>query len=137
MASIVPAPHEGNSPDSQRSLRIACAWCKAEIAPGSDPVSHGICTDCSSKARNGSSPTATRLFFTGKIGDPAEDARVEAFRREDGTVGVVHVYARTGDTWLVMSDADRASILDQARTAYKVDDAEEAAIADGRRVGRL
>jgi hypothetical protein len=28
------------------TLRLVCAWCTKEIAPGIEPVSHGICRDC-------------------------------------------------------------------------------------------
>jgi hypothetical protein len=28
------------------SHRLVCSWCDAEIAPGIEPISHGICKCC-------------------------------------------------------------------------------------------
>lgn len=28
------------------TLRLVCAWCTKEMAPGIEPVSHGICGAC-------------------------------------------------------------------------------------------
>lgn len=32
--------------DDVRDLRLVCAWCTREIAPGIEPTSHGICRAC-------------------------------------------------------------------------------------------
>lgn len=37
---------EGLSVLSVRATGVVCAWCKAEITPGREPYSHGICTGC-------------------------------------------------------------------------------------------
>lgn len=29
--------------------RVICAWCKAVLSEGSEPVSHGICESCDEK----------------------------------------------------------------------------------------
>jgi len=28
------------------SPRVVCSWCRREMSPGSEPVSHGICPAC-------------------------------------------------------------------------------------------
>ena len=33
-------------------IRVICAWCKVEISPGSEPVSHGICSECAAEMRD-------------------------------------------------------------------------------------
>lgn len=30
-------------------LRVVCSWCQAEMSPGREPVSHGICPTCLEK----------------------------------------------------------------------------------------
>jgi hypothetical protein len=32
-------------------IRVVCAWCGAELAPGVDPPSHGICDRCAAAFR--------------------------------------------------------------------------------------
>ena len=27
-------------------MKVICAWCKTEMQPGGEPVSHGICAKC-------------------------------------------------------------------------------------------
>jgi hypothetical protein len=133
--STLPALPEGNPPG--KNLRVVCAWCKSELQVGTEPTSHGICPECSGKARGVASRISLRLYFTCTVGESSQAVRVEAFRREDGTVGIQHVYTHIGDTFSFMSEADQASILDQARAAFALDDVEEAAVAEGRHVGRL
>lgn len=31
---------------NEPTLRLVCAWCTKEIAPGVEPTSHGICRAC-------------------------------------------------------------------------------------------
>lgn len=34
-------------------LRLVCAWCRAELSPGREPVTHGICPPCANHMREG------------------------------------------------------------------------------------
>jgi len=40
-------------------LRIECAWCGREMAPGGNPTTHGICEACLTRVTEGAR-TATR-----------------------------------------------------------------------------
>ena len=32
--------------------RLICAWCKTDLRPGSEPASHGICSECAAEMRD-------------------------------------------------------------------------------------
>lgn len=34
---------------AEPTLRLVCAWCTKEMAPGIEPASHGICRECGDK----------------------------------------------------------------------------------------
>lgn len=52
-------------------MRLVCAWCKAVMREGEEPVSHGICPACLE--------TAERQYSFKRT--PATDAEKEAGRR--------------------------------------------------------
>jgi len=37
------------TPPAPPPPRVICAWCQAEISPGGEPTSHGICVACKAK----------------------------------------------------------------------------------------
>ena len=51
-------------------VRVVCAWCGAELAPGADPPSHGICDPCAAAFRAELVYSAAELVDT----DPVAEA---------------------------------------------------------------
>lgn len=105
------------APVIQLRQRIQCAWCKDIMQTGIEPVSHGICADCSTLIKGNENPLQWDLPMDSELSDDWRDSYI--------ALQLADVMSRRhyGQPFKKLSVEDRLKVRDEcesfvARMAY-------------------